>query len=178
MRVQWYRVKKIYEKPHDGFLAIGPRYPGVLSDHDRGPPFYFRRLDRGLIPLTSIRGTSPSCGPRPRRAATPLTPAGRSCYCGRLIQNSRVVAAVPSLTRPPEASAFNAATDACRSAAVGVIAARLPPLASRIKRSTASTAEASLAPRWENAFWCVGPKDPADVRQFREAFRVPAPKCV
>jgi len=32
MRVQWYRVKKTYEKPHGGFLAIGPRYPGVLSD--------------------------------------------------------------------------------------------------------------------------------------------------
>jgi hypothetical protein len=32
MRVQWYRVKKTYEKPPGGFLAIGPRYPGVLSD--------------------------------------------------------------------------------------------------------------------------------------------------
>ena len=32
MRVQWFRVKKTYQKPHDGFLAIGPRYPGVLSD--------------------------------------------------------------------------------------------------------------------------------------------------
>jgi len=32
MRVEWYRVKKTYEKPHGGFLAIGPRYPGVLSD--------------------------------------------------------------------------------------------------------------------------------------------------
>ena len=32
MRVQWYRVKKTYEKPQGGFLAIGPRYPGVLSD--------------------------------------------------------------------------------------------------------------------------------------------------
>jgi hypothetical protein len=32
MTVQWYRVKKTYEKPHGGFLAIGPRYPGVLSD--------------------------------------------------------------------------------------------------------------------------------------------------
>ena len=32
MRVQWYRIKKKYEKPHGGFLAIGPRYPGVLSD--------------------------------------------------------------------------------------------------------------------------------------------------
>ena len=32
MRAQWHRVKKTYEKPHGGFLAIGPRYPGVLSD--------------------------------------------------------------------------------------------------------------------------------------------------
>ena len=32
MRVQWYRLKKTYEKPQGGFLAIGPRYPGVLSD--------------------------------------------------------------------------------------------------------------------------------------------------
>jgi hypothetical protein len=32
MRVQWYRVRKKYEKPPGGFLAIGPRYPGVLSD--------------------------------------------------------------------------------------------------------------------------------------------------
>ena len=32
MRVYWYRVKKTYEKPRGGFLAIGPRYPGVLSD--------------------------------------------------------------------------------------------------------------------------------------------------
>jgi len=32
MTVQWYRVKKTYEKRHGGFLAIGPRYPGVLSD--------------------------------------------------------------------------------------------------------------------------------------------------
>ena len=29
MRVQWYRVKKTYEKPQG---AMGPRYPGVLSD--------------------------------------------------------------------------------------------------------------------------------------------------
>ena len=32
MRVQWYRVKKTYAKAQGGFLAIGPRYPGVLSD--------------------------------------------------------------------------------------------------------------------------------------------------
>ena len=32
MTVHWYRVKKTYEKPQGGFLAIGPRYPGVLSD--------------------------------------------------------------------------------------------------------------------------------------------------
>jgi len=32
MRVQWYRDKKTYERPHGGFLAIGPRNPGVLSD--------------------------------------------------------------------------------------------------------------------------------------------------
>ena len=32
MTVQWYRVRKTYKKPHGGFLAIGPRYPGVLSD--------------------------------------------------------------------------------------------------------------------------------------------------
>ena len=31
MTVRWYRVKKTYEKPQGGFLAIGPRYPGVLS---------------------------------------------------------------------------------------------------------------------------------------------------
>ena len=32
MTVQWYRVKRKYEKSHGGFLAVGPRYPGVLSD--------------------------------------------------------------------------------------------------------------------------------------------------
>ena len=32
MRVQWFRVKKTYEKPQGGFLAIGPRYPGVASE--------------------------------------------------------------------------------------------------------------------------------------------------
>lgn len=32
MRVQWYRVKKTYEQSRGGFLAIGRRYPGVLSD--------------------------------------------------------------------------------------------------------------------------------------------------
>ena len=32
MRVQWYRIKQTYEKPQGGFLSIGPRYPGVLSD--------------------------------------------------------------------------------------------------------------------------------------------------
>ena len=32
MTVHWYRVKKTYAKPQGGFLAIGPRYPGVLSD--------------------------------------------------------------------------------------------------------------------------------------------------
>ena len=32
MKVAWYQVKKTYTKPHGGFLAIGPRYPGVLSD--------------------------------------------------------------------------------------------------------------------------------------------------
>jgi hypothetical protein len=29
--VQWFRVTKTYEKPHGGFLAIGPRYPGMVS---------------------------------------------------------------------------------------------------------------------------------------------------
>jgi len=32
MTVRWYRLKRTYERPHGGFLAIGPRYPGVLSD--------------------------------------------------------------------------------------------------------------------------------------------------
>lgn len=32
MTVRWYRVKKSYEKRHGGFIAIGPRYPGVLSE--------------------------------------------------------------------------------------------------------------------------------------------------
>ena len=32
MRVQLVRIKKTYAKPQGGFLAIGPRYPGVLSD--------------------------------------------------------------------------------------------------------------------------------------------------
>jgi hypothetical protein len=32
MKVLSYRVKKTYAKPHGGFLAIGPRYAGVLSD--------------------------------------------------------------------------------------------------------------------------------------------------
>jgi len=31
-RVQWYRIKKTYEKPQGGFLVVGARYPGVLSD--------------------------------------------------------------------------------------------------------------------------------------------------
>jgi len=31
MKVEWYGVKKTYEKPQGGFLAIGPRYPGVRS---------------------------------------------------------------------------------------------------------------------------------------------------
>jgi len=29
---KWYRVKPSYPKPAGGFLVIGPRYPGVLSD--------------------------------------------------------------------------------------------------------------------------------------------------
>ena len=29
---QWFRVRRSYQKPAGGFLAIGPRYPGVLSD--------------------------------------------------------------------------------------------------------------------------------------------------
>jgi hypothetical protein len=32
MTVQWYRIKRTYDKPHGGFLPIGARYPGVLSD--------------------------------------------------------------------------------------------------------------------------------------------------
>ncbi len=32
MTVRWYRIKRTYDKPQGGFLAIGPRYPGVLSD--------------------------------------------------------------------------------------------------------------------------------------------------
>ena len=40
MRVHWYRVKKSYEKPHGGFLAIGPRYPGVVSDDGLVVLFY------------------------------------------------------------------------------------------------------------------------------------------
>jgi hypothetical protein len=32
MRVQLVRIKKTYAKSQGGFLAIGPRYPGVLSD--------------------------------------------------------------------------------------------------------------------------------------------------
>src|SRR5689334_9638436 len=32
MRVQWYQLKRTYRKPQGGFLAIGVRYPGVLSD--------------------------------------------------------------------------------------------------------------------------------------------------
>jgi len=31
MRVQWYRIRKTLRQPQGGFLAIGPRYPGVLS---------------------------------------------------------------------------------------------------------------------------------------------------
>jgi hypothetical protein len=30
--VKWYRIRKTYQKPDGGFLAIGPRYPCVLSD--------------------------------------------------------------------------------------------------------------------------------------------------
>jgi hypothetical protein len=32
MKVQRYRIKRTYQKPQGVFLAIGPRYPGVLSD--------------------------------------------------------------------------------------------------------------------------------------------------
>ena len=30
MTVQWYRIKRTYEKPHGGFLAIGPRLSTIL----------------------------------------------------------------------------------------------------------------------------------------------------
>jgi len=36
MRVQWYRVKKTYEKPQGGFLAIGPRYPNAVGRRPNG----------------------------------------------------------------------------------------------------------------------------------------------
>jgi len=39
MRVLWYRLKRSYEKPQGGFLAIGPRYPGVPSDDGLTVPF-------------------------------------------------------------------------------------------------------------------------------------------
>ena len=32
MSVQWHASQNTYEKPQGGFLAIGPRYPGVASD--------------------------------------------------------------------------------------------------------------------------------------------------
>ena len=36
MRVQWYRVKKTYEKPQGGFLAIGPSYPNAVGRRPNG----------------------------------------------------------------------------------------------------------------------------------------------
>ena len=45
----WYRVKKTYEKPHGGFLAIGPRYPGVLSNN--GLVVVFTELIFRLAPI-------------------------------------------------------------------------------------------------------------------------------
>jgi hypothetical protein len=44
MTVQWYRIKSTYDKPQGGFLAIGPRYPGVISDD-------------GVVVLFTIRAT-------------------------------------------------------------------------------------------------------------------------
>jgi hypothetical protein len=62
MRVQWYRVKKTYEKPHGGFLAIGPRYPGVLSDDGVVVLSRTRATPNGLRLLTStISRKRPKC---------------------------------------------------------------------------------------------------------------------
>ena len=49
MTVHWYRVKKTYAKPQGGFLAIGPRYPGVLSNARPGGALHAsgrRTMDR------------------------------------------------------------------------------------------------------------------------------------
>jgi hypothetical protein len=36
---QWYRVKQTYPKPAAGFLAIGPIYPGEISEDGRSVLF-------------------------------------------------------------------------------------------------------------------------------------------
>jgi hypothetical protein len=57
MTVHWYRVKKTYAKPQGGFLAIGPRYPGVLSDD-------------GLVVLFTHPGDAQVNGGGSRRASS------------------------------------------------------------------------------------------------------------
>src|SRR6476660_740856 len=68
LRVHWYRIKRTYQKPHGGFLAIGPRYPGVLSDDDMvvlSVPMFYKWFDHALImgvPRAPARGLSLSLG--------------------------------------------------------------------------------------------------------------------
>jgi hypothetical protein len=57
-------VKKTYEKPHGGFLAIGPRYPGVLSDDSLTVLFTHPGDAQWTESLTSI-----SSRRRPKRRA-------------------------------------------------------------------------------------------------------------
>ena len=75
MTVQWYRVKKTYAKPQGGFLAIGPRYPGVLSDD-------------GLVVLFTHWATH--SGPRcSRRAAQEFPEAPKPRQRGKSLGETR-----------------------------------------------------------------------------------------
>ena len=67
MKVQSYRVRKTYKKPHGGFLAIGRRYPGVLSDD--GLVVLFTRPGDArwteLVPVAHLEEAPEA--PKPRR---------------------------------------------------------------------------------------------------------------
>ena len=59
-------IKTTYEKPQGGFLAIGPRYPGVLSDD--GLTVLFTHpgdAQRTVVPVEHLE-ESPEA-PKPRR---------------------------------------------------------------------------------------------------------------
>jgi len=66
MRVRWFRIKKTYEKPHGGFLAIGPRYPGVLSDDGLTALFTGDARWTEVVPPVEHLEEAPEA-PKPRR---------------------------------------------------------------------------------------------------------------